>query len=59
MTKRECSSCGAPVEHSRKRQHYCRKCHADYMRQWRKTWTERTMKKIAAAIHKISKKEAA
>jgi hypothetical protein len=30
-----CSRCGQ--EHQRINQHYCAKCHAAYMREWRKT----------------------
>lgn len=30
-----CSNCGA--EHNRPKQRYCRACHAEYMREWRKT----------------------
>jgi len=58
VSKRACAKCGDPVDRAGN-QYYCKKCHAAYMKEWRKTWTERTMKKIAAAIHKISKKEAA
>lgn len=56
MQIRSCTKCGNPVEKTRKRQAYCRKCHAAYMRGWRKTWTDRTMKKIAAAINALGQK---
>jgi reverse gyrase len=35
--KKECSSCGRPLEENRyKKSRYCRKCHAKKMREWRK-----------------------